>query len=308
MRKLVLFAASLLSPNASFALAPPQAPVVWTPLTPEEIVNIQDDDLQRHSANANFLDGVEVSQTRFSEAGFNWHLLRFTSVERPIGPLWAVPHDDENAAFDAAIAALKLYGGVAVMVNSGPGSSRTQSGQGTCGGWPAIVSRCDPNRNFAESTPLFSRAYLDQLSSAQPVIALHTNMPGFGSGKGDITILDASAAAKGKIRPRPYGYLGRPGTSALMDYDSYVILPFLAPKIPDADITCRKSLNHAGAHVWHEPVRKSDGSLSNYIALHLPSIRYANMESKRETDLAIAAERHSLMVSAYMAKCLASGD
>jgi hypothetical protein len=96
--------------------------------------------VQRNRDNVEFLAGSSVSEARFSEAGFNWHLLRFVNDAKPDGPLWVVPHDDENAAFDAAIAALKHYGGVVIAVNSGAGSARLQVGQGRCGG--SIWSNC----------------------------------------------------------------------------------------------------------------------------------------------------------------------
>lgn len=280
----------------------------WTDISPAEIGTLADDDLQRHRGDANYLTGLIISERRFSEAGFDWHLLRFANSAKPDGPLWVVPHDDENAAFDAAIAALKLYGGVAVVVNSGPGSSRMQIGKGRCGGRAAIVSRCDPNRNFSADTPLFTQAHVEQAAPGQPIIALHTNSPGFGPGKGEITILNAHAAGKGEIRPRPNGYFGESGPAVLKDHDSYAIIPFLKPNISVADATCRRLLVKAGVHVWHEPVGKSDGSLSNYIVLNKATTRYVNMESKREAELSLAAERHRLMVAAYLGNCYSAGN
>ena len=282
--------------------------VEWYEVATTDITKLQDDDLIRHAAEPDFLGGVTVSETRFSEAGFNWHLLRFVNAIKPDGPLWVVPHDDENAAFDSAIAALKTHGGVAIVVNSGPGSSRMKTGQGTCGGRTGILSRCDPNRNFSSATPLFTNAHLDQRAAGQPVIAFHTNSPGFGPGKGEITILDAAAASKGKIRPRKNGYFGGAGPVALKDHDSYAIIPFVAPKIQEYDLRCRNALVQSGVHVWHEPVGKSDGSLSNYAVLEKAGMVYVNMESRREVNLAVASERHRLMVDAYLKGCHPSGN
>jgi hypothetical protein len=280
----------------------------WSNIPVAETGRLADDDLERHAADANYLDGLTVSETKFSEAGFNWHLIRFVNVAKPIGPLWAIPHDDENAAFEAAIAAVKTHGGVAIMVNSGPGSSRKQTGNGTCGGRQAIITSCDPNRNFSAATPLFTKAHTEQLHPGQPIIALHTNTPGYGRGKGDITILDAVYAAKGKLRPRRNGYFGQNGPPSLKDYDSYAIIPFRSPMIGMNDFKCRDSLVNQGVHVWHERVDQTDGSFSNYVALSMPGTPYVNMESRREIDLAVAAERHKLMVAAYLNGCKASGD
>jgi hypothetical protein len=282
--------------------------VTWQDVPRSEILSLQDDDLNRHQADPAFLDGLTVGQARFSEAGFDWQILKFTSNAKPAGPLWAVPHDDENAAFEAAIAAVKQYGGTVVAVNSGPGSSRFQPGNGTCGGRPAIVTRCDPNRNFSAATPLFTAAFMGQLAPGQPVIALHTNSPGYGAGQGNITILDSEAAARGVIRPRKDGHFGKNQPASLDDPDSYAILPYRGLAKPEADVRCRNALVQRGVHVWHEYVGKSDGSLSNYVALSMLGVAYVNMESRREVDLSVAAERHRLMIAAYHDGCITSGN
>jgi hypothetical protein len=292
-----------------FALAQPAAAagISWQEVAQADIAGIQDDDLDRHSSDPAYLDGLTVSQSRFSEGGFEWHILKFTNAEMPVGPLWVVPHDDENAAFEAAIAAVKLYGGTVVAVNSGPGSSRFQPGKGTCGGRAAILSRCDPNRNFSSATPLFTKAFIGDLAPGQPIIALHTNSPGYGSGKGDITILDAQTASHGVSRPRKDGHFGLNQPASLNDPDTYAILPYRSPDKPETDVKCRNALISSGVHVWHELVKKSDGSLSNYVTQSLPGTAYVNMESRREADLSVAAERHRLMIAAYLQDCVSSG-
>lgn len=308
MRKLLAQTFALLAGCTAVSAWHLEPAVKWQEVATTDLTKLQDDDLIRNAAEPDFLDGVTVSETRFSEAGFTWHLLRFVKAAKPAGPLWVVPHDDENAAFDSAIAALKAHGGVAVVVNSGSGSSRSQSGQGTCGGRTPIITRCDPNRNFSPATPLFTNAHFDQRFAGQPVIALHTNAPGFGPGKGDITILDAAAASKGKIRPRKNGYFGGAGAAVMKDRDSYAILPFVAPKIQDYDARCRKALVQSGVHVWHESVGKSDGSFSNHAILEKADMMYVNMESRREANLTVASERHRLMVDAYLKGCGPSGN
>ena len=308
MRKLLALSYALLTYCTAAATWHADAEVKWQDIATADIPKVLDDDLIRHAAEPDFLDSVAVSEMRFSEAGFNWHLLRFANAEKPVGPLWVVPHDDENAAFDSAIGALKIHGGVAIVVNSGVGSSRMQSGQGTCGGRTPILSRCDPNRNFSSATPLFTNAHLDQRAAGQPVIALHTNSPGFGHGKGEITILDAAAANNGKMRPRKNGYFGGAGPATLKDHDSYAIIPFVAPKIQEYDVRCRKALVQSGVHVWHEAVEKTDGSLSNYAVLEKAGMVYVNMESRREVNLMVASERHRLMVDAYLKGCATSGN
>lgn len=280
----------------------------WVDMDATAIMQVADDDLSRHAIEPDYLNGLTVSLLRFSENGFDWQLIRFTNTEHPVGPLWVVPHDDENAAFEAAIAAVKSHGGIAIMVNSGRGSNRMQAGYGTCGGRPALVSRCDPNRNFSPATPLFTGAFLDQLPVGQPIIALHTNAPGFGKGQGEITMLDAASATGGAPRVRLGGHFAKAAKPPLDNYDTYAILPYVPPKPSAADEQCRASMVDSGVHVWHERVERSDGSLSNYVVQNRPDVRYVNMESRREADLALAAERHRLMIEDYLDGCTASGN
>lgn len=285
----------------------------WEPLAKPEIAALQDDDLDRHRADPEFLTGINVSESRFSENGFEWHLLRFENVAQPVGPLWAVPHDDENAAFDAMVAALKRHGGVGIAVNSGPGSLRRQTGFGPCGVRAKPVAACDPNRNFDARTPLFTSAILSALPKGQPIIALHTNGDGFSGdskgGRGDITLLDAAAFRQGRVGIRDDGYAGQGEDPLLDDPDVYAILPYTAATdIAAADKKCRAALNAENINVWHEKVRRSDGSLSNYVALNLPLQAYVNFEAQRDDDLAPAAEAQRHMIDAYMKGCAPLGD
>ena len=273
-----------------------------------------DDDIGRNSGMTGFFDGIEISEQRFTENGFAWHLIRFTSKNNPEGPLWMVPHDDENAAFEAMITALKEHGGVGITVNSGPGSLRRQSGNGICGVKASNVSGCDPNRNFGQSTPLFTGAFLSERSYSWPIIALHTNIPGFSGdgqgGRGDITILDRAEYARGRIAARANGYLAIKPKPEMANYDTLSLTAYLAANgRPDSAATaCGNAIANAGAHFWHERVGASDGSMSNYLALTRPDIAYLNAESRAETDLAIAASRHGIMINAYLQGCTASGN
>ncbi len=282
----------------------PQSWDKWSEISGKDFVAIKDDDIKRHAIDAGYFNGIQIDERYVRENGFVWHLLRFTNGSKPDGPLWVVPHDDENAAFEAMIAAIKDYGGIGFAINTGSGSERKQSGQGTCGGRPAVLQACDPNRNFSDATPLFTDAILAEHWAGHPIIALHTNTPGFGKGKGDITILDTTAAGKGQRTARSDGYFGINGPASLNDPDVYAILPYAAPKgIPADAITCRHALNDEGVNVWHERVMVSDGSLSNYITLKRPDIAYVNMEAKREADISKAAEAQRLMIAAYVQQC-----
>lgn len=285
----------------------------WSPATLENLQTI-DDDLARHANDSSFLDGLLVSETRFRENGFDWHLIRFENAAKPDGPLWMVPHDDENAAFEAMITAIQAYGGTGIVVNSGPGSNRMQAGSGICGVRAKTVSSCDPNRNFDAAAPLYTAAFLDQRPDGQPVIALHTNSHGFSGdgegGQGQITILDRGGYRRGEINPRSNGVLAVAPQPVMANYDTLGLTAYLASSArpDDKSAACGRALANSGIHFWHERVGNSDGSMSNYLILNHPDIRYFNAESRVETDLALAASRHTIMIAAYLVKCVASGD
>ncbi len=271
----------------------------WTSV---DIAAVADDDIARHRAEPDYLAGLAVTERRFTERGFDWHLLRFTNSTKPEGPLWIVPHDDENAAFEGAIAALRTYGGTLLAVNSGPGSLRRQAGWGVCGVKPAKVSSCDPNRNFDAKTPVFTKALLDERREGQPIIALHTNGAGAA---GDFSLLDIDAYARGRIVLRNGAYRAKNPTLQMDNYDTLGLIAYPARdgKPSDAAIACRDKLNAAGIHFWHERVNKSDGSLSNYLALTRPDIPYFNAESREESALMGSAARHVVMIDAYLKNC-----
>lgn len=286
---------------------------IWTDTTTADLANI-DDDVRRNLPKQGFFDRINITEMRFTENGFDWHLLQFTSIDKPNGPVWVVPHDDENAAFDAMITAVHIYGGTGIALNSGPESARRQSGDGICGIRPARVTSCDPNRNFDAKSPIFTAAFMSLIQPNQPVIALHTNTVGFSGdgtgGRGDITIYDRTAFVRGELKAVRNGHLAVNPLPEMANPDTLALSAFVeasgAP--PAKDLACGNAMARSGVHFWHEPVRASDGSLSNYLILNRPDIAYVNAESRLEVDLALAASRHAIMIKAYLEKCDESGD
>lgn len=309
-----LLRAILLS-AAAFMCVPVQATPtpIWADRKPADLATI-DDDVARNIVREHFFDGINISEMRFSENGFDWHLLRFASIDKPDGPIWVVPHDDENAAFDAMISAVQTYGGTGIAVNSGPGGARRQSGDGYCGVRPARVTNCDPNRNFDSGAPIFTAAFVALFQADKPVIALHTNSIGFSGdgagGRGDITIYDRAAFVRGEIKAARNGQLAVNPLPEMANPDTFALSAFMeASGTPPAkDVACGNAMTRSGVHFWHEPVRASDGSLSNYLILNRPDIAYVNAESRLEVDLALAASRHAIMIKSYLENCAASGD
>ena len=313
MKQVVSFATAGLATLCLAISVQATKPTVWNEISVEALRQV-DDDIGRNIGKQDFFGGVKISEYRFSENGFDWHLIRFVNAENPDGPLWMVPHDDENAAFDGMIAAVSQYGGVGIAVNSGPGSARLQSGHGICGVRNTETANCDPNRNFDAKTPLFTSAFLAQRTAYQPVIALHTNSRGFSGdgegGRGEITILDIAAFQRGEYSPRNGGVLAINPRAEMANADTLGLTAYLAREgKPDESKTrCGQGIANDGVHFWHERVTKSDGSMSNYLALNHPDIAYFNAESRNEADLAVAASRHGIMISAYLKNCGASGN
>ena len=140
----------------------------------------------------------------------------------------------------------------------------------------------------------------------QPIIALHTNGAGAA---GDFSLLDIDAYRRGKIQLRQNAYRALNPTSQMDNYDTLGLIAYPSKDGgPSAQtVACRNALNEAGIHFWHERVDKSDGSLSNYLALERPEIPYFNAESREEIDLSVSAARHGVMIDAYLQRCR-SGD
>lgn len=313
IRQLVLLIVAAWSTNAHAQQPRSHNPIVlthprswqlgWESVSNERRNEIPDDDIKRHAGDSAFWDGIAIEEKIFSENGFDWHLLRFTNLANPSSVIWIVPHDDENAAFEGAIGALKKHGGMAVVVNSGPGNLRRQTGRGQCGGRLAIVNSCDPNRNFSAATPSFTKAFLDhRTEDSQPIIALHTNGAGAA---GDFSLLDLDAFKRGKTQLRDGAFRARNPSAQMDNYDTLGLIAYASKDGGPSpqSVACRNALNDAGIHFWHERVNKSDGSLSNYLALERPEIPYFNAESREEIDLAVSAARHLVMIDAYLRNC-----
>ena len=61
-------------------------------------------------------DGLTVTRIEFRDDRTFWRLYRIDNQRKPHGPLWFVPHDNENAAFQAAVYAVRAYGGQVIAV------------------------------------------------------------------------------------------------------------------------------------------------------------------------------------------------
>lgn len=314
----MLPALALISASPSLAQALPAksekveiaAPVsFWIQLTPEKYAELGDDDIVRHLATPDYFGGLSVSEQRISENGFNWQLVRFENTAKPTGPLWVVPHDSENAAFDSMVHSIRKYGGRAIAVNTA-NSKRKQEGHGTCGHLQDIEDRCDPNRNFSEQSPKYTAAFLNERIPGQPVIAIHTNHAGFegdgNGGDGEITLLDTSAPASLVMKARPDAFFGNGSFGTLANPDSFGLQAYSAANEgPDPkSVACRNALNAKGVNFWHERVEQSDSSMSQYLLKYFPEVLYFNAEGREEQEIGVASARHIAIIDAFMSNCV----
>lgn len=232
----------------------------------------RDGDFTRNRATieANAKD-LCMNLDKFEEGNLQWTLQiirKKSSTGEPLGrgPLWFVPHDDENAAFDTAIDSIVKYGGTIVAVESG--GERLMQGQ-------------DPNRNFdagddrkcplqlARSPEYTKRvmSYWRWQQDDQPIIALHSNRP-----TGNINI----------TRKVPFSTNFRAANQIGGKNPDHTLVFVGSRDAPDADPNLRKfvkGMNEEGVNVIYETVhsKRSDCSLSNYASLM--NIRhYLNVE------------------------------
>jgi len=268
------------------APAVPNAPVVRSQIRPQsrpEVVAVpqpspapatgpicgdavRDPDITRNAQTLRANPTLCVAQETFSEHGRNWSLTTITDIARRRGPRWAVLHDNEDAAFDAAIYALTRYGGAMIAVDGGEG--RNVQGQ-------------DPNRNFGitpqiaapcggmqtKPAPVFTRA-LNRMFLRRPlVLSLHSNHDGHSEdeagGEGDISAARSTDTRRGFLATSP--------VDGLSDPDNAILIAGLKPyeSTPEAqDLVAHMS--PLGINVIYEQVtpETNDCSLSFHAVLN----------------------------------------
>src|ERR1700754_1545628 len=79
---------------------------------------VEDDDFARHRDPVDWR-GLAVDRVEFREERARWRLWRIVNLRHPKGPLFFVPHDNENAGFEAGLTLVRKYGGTLIAVDSG---------------------------------------------------------------------------------------------------------------------------------------------------------------------------------------------
>lgn len=234
----------------------------------------------------------------FTEGRLHWVLQVIQNRKNPNGPLWVVPHDDEDVAFDLAVYGVLRYGGTVVAVEQNH-NRYNRIGK----------RKQDPNRNFQvrgegkcrlqlSRSPEFTRQHMRWRRKGQPVIALHTNKPGFDivpepdeeKSKGNVSI-GIERKEDSNITEFP---AARPIRARSPD-DTLIYVASQEPPGSDAQLgRFVAALNASGIHVLYEHVERNDCSLSNYAVLR--NLAYVNIEVVDEDNTG-AQER---MIDAVM--------
>jgi hypothetical protein len=259
-------------------VAPPAEPPSNAACRPAIEVSDSDNDLAR--VDPALLAGLCGGVTQVNDIGLTWVIERFQSG-RP-GPLWIVPHDNENSAFASAVTALNAHGGILVAVDNN--GLRTNAS-------------VDPNRIFGTAArcygegsgpvaALFTREMLRYRYAGYPIIALHSNLIGYaGDGLGGQG--NTSVQLGGEHRtsfPAATPYLG-----SISPPDTVVFLAGLTPRPDAATAQLIAQLNSLGVNVIYEYVSPdwTDCSLSNFAVLsHIaPYINIETVEGDTQTQI-----------------------
>ncbi|OYY72458.1 hypothetical protein [Sphingomonas sp. 28-63-12] len=289
-----LFLASLMGTGAAQSPAP--AIVTVDPLT------IADDDFARNRDPETWRD-LTVERIVFTEAGATWRLWRIINLAHPDGPLWEVMHDNENATFAAALVAVRSWGGVVMVVDTGPVDTR----YGARFNSEVAGTPIDPNRNFSDARPSYVAHMLADLGDPpRLIVALHTNAPDF-----DPRLSDCPSARPGRgaisvglCNDRYHPRAAQNRRWPFDDNDSLALVPYLATR-DRSSAPCGRALSAADYNLVFERVAISDGSLSNYAVQH--GLAYVNIETEERgsavAGIALARDRLVDMIDGVMARC-----
>ncbi len=242
-----------------------------------------DADLVRAAAEIEAVPALCVSNKIVDENGVLWRFSVVRNVEQA-GPLWVVPHDEEDAAFSAGIAAVRDHGGVMLALEN-----REER----------MVAGRDPNRAFALSleaatvcavppAPLYIAAHLEEWDRAFPIVGLHTNWDSHveAGGQGTISILRPDD----KMVPFP----SASGIGRFADEDTIVMLPGETPPAENARLGKAIAwFNERGVHVLARVITPENNECTIADFLTLGDVApYLNIEVEFgdvETETALVA-------------------
>lgn len=279
---------------------PPRASPVVPPAWSEAVdpLTVDDEDFARHRDPREWV-GLSVRRLAFTDGEINWSVWRIVNDQHRDGPLWVLPHDNENATFGAALIALHRYGGIAMAIDDRAARMNYDATSG---------ASVDPNRHFYDAIPLYADRMLADLGSPpRLIVALHTNAPGFDQSISLCPIAGLGGSGDISIRLCTARYIPHPSLKRAWpfdDEDSLALVSYAAGSDWRAAY-CVRPLMAADFNLITEQVATSDGSLSNYALAH--RLTYINFETRERgsdpTGLADAQGRLVAMIDRAMALC-----
>ena len=235
--------------------------------TEDKIRGSQDRDVQKY-ADVIVGNGLCYTVKTIEEHGNRWNFQTFSNTGHPDGPVWYLPHDNENTAFRAALYAVTTYGGKFLTLHTKEKRN---------------LNVIDPNRNFGltkkevaacksisgRPTPKYTGEVMRAFKGRATILTMHNNTNGG-------TVSAAHSDDKNTGMPAAKNSRRISG-----DMDDFIYVTGTKPLSRDPrvkeDIV---ALRRAGVNVVHEFVtlRNTDCSLSNHAALNQK--RYFNIEAQ----------------------------
>ncbi|MEL6967233.1 MAG: hypothetical protein AAGM04_07620 [Pseudomonadota bacterium] len=236
-----------------------------------DIAGIREPDIRRNRTALTRIKAC-ITYAAFTEARLPWQIYTIKLPNKKRGPLWAVPHDNENVAFDTAVYALGRYGGTIVAAETGERRAlRGQDANRNFSKSNRIAARCPQQRAAA---PKYTNAFISQHTRGQPIIALHSNANGYAGNGGSGTI---SINRRSRIMR---AFKARRAKGRFADEDNIILVAGKRPVEQDRRLKgIVDTFNGKGIHVIAELVTpaKNDCSLSNYVVLNNIA-KYYNVE------------------------------
>lgn len=225
---------------------------------------IRDRDVVRNMGAFEVDPSLCITEERFAEHGRRWHLVIISNSKARRGPTWAILHDNEDSAFDAALYAVSRYGGKMVAVEGN--ENRSFNGQDPNRNFGAAKAITAPCRNMAaRPAPAFTEAINRHFNRRYPVLTMHSNDNGYvgNGGSGHISAARSSATMKGIMTSSPRG--------TLSDEDNAVLTAGTVPFEQNAK--ARKLAQHLdaqGINMIYEHVKTNtnDCSFSFHVKLN----------------------------------------
>lgn len=225
---------------------------------------IRDRDVARNMGAFEVDPNLCISEERFAEHGRRWHMVIISNTKARRGPTWAILHDNEDSAFDAALYAVSRYGGKMVALETG--ENRSFNGQDPNRNFGAAAGITAPCRNMASRpAPAFTEAINRHFNRRYPVLTMHSNDNGYAGngGAGHISAARSSATMKGIMSANPRG--------SLSDEDNAVLTAGTVPFEQNAKARkLAQYLDGQGINMIYEHVRTNtnDCSFSFHVKLN----------------------------------------